>query len=345
MSNQRYFMGLEGFIWWTGVVEARNDPEKMGRVRVRCFGWHTEDKSLIPTDSLPWAQTLLSPNLPATYTPKEGDWVVGFFVDGSAAQHPVIMGVLTGKPTKKPDVSLGFSDPSGTYPKNKNEPTTNRLARGRKDGTIIEKRERKLKKGVTVALSDKTWSEPAPAFAPVYPFNYAHETESGHAFELDDTAGNERVHIAHTNGSFIEMNAKGNRVEKIIKDNYTIVLGDNFVSIDGVCNITVNGNCNLKTKGKLNIDAAEINMKASGDIKMKAGGSLKTQSGGTTHVKSGGSLNLGSVDKASLKGSSVGIQGNSVSLAGKVANKVKTPHGIGTIIPTGSATSPSDAGL
>ena len=30
------FMGMDGFIWFTGVVEDRNDPSKLGRVRVRC---------------------------------------------------------------------------------------------------------------------------------------------------------------------------------------------------------------------------------------------------------------------------------------------------------------------
>ena len=42
------FMGLDGFVWFTGVVEDRNDPAKLGRVRVRCIGFHTEDKNDIP---------------------------------------------------------------------------------------------------------------------------------------------------------------------------------------------------------------------------------------------------------------------------------------------------------
>ena len=38
------FMGMDGFIWFTGVVEDRDDPSKLGRVRVRCVGHHTDDK-------------------------------------------------------------------------------------------------------------------------------------------------------------------------------------------------------------------------------------------------------------------------------------------------------------
>jgi hypothetical protein len=31
-------------------------------------------------------------------TPKEGDWVMGFFMDGTSGQFPVYMGVLPGIP-------------------------------------------------------------------------------------------------------------------------------------------------------------------------------------------------------------------------------------------------------
>ena len=53
-----YFMGLDGFVWFTGVVEDRNDPAKLGRVRVRCLGLHTENKYNIPTSALPWAHVM-----------------------------------------------------------------------------------------------------------------------------------------------------------------------------------------------------------------------------------------------------------------------------------------------
>jgi hypothetical protein len=33
----------EQFIWWYGVVEDRADPLELGRVRVRCYGWHTDN--------------------------------------------------------------------------------------------------------------------------------------------------------------------------------------------------------------------------------------------------------------------------------------------------------------
>jgi hypothetical protein len=32
--------GRYDFIWWIGIVEDRLDPEKMGRCRVRIYGYH-----------------------------------------------------------------------------------------------------------------------------------------------------------------------------------------------------------------------------------------------------------------------------------------------------------------
>ena len=52
MQDYSYFMGKDGFTWFVGCVEDRNDPERLGRVRVRCLGYHTEDKSKIPTEDL-----------------------------------------------------------------------------------------------------------------------------------------------------------------------------------------------------------------------------------------------------------------------------------------------------
>ena len=42
------FMGKNGFVWWTGVVEDINDPLRLGRLRVRIIGFHTENKTLLP---------------------------------------------------------------------------------------------------------------------------------------------------------------------------------------------------------------------------------------------------------------------------------------------------------
>lgn len=330
---RKNFFGLEGFVWYIGVVEDRKDPDKLGRVRVRCFGWHTEDKELIPTNALPWAHPMNPVNLPATYTPKEGDMVFGFFLDGDSAQNPVVMGTLPGIPIAYADSAKGFNDPNGKYPKRINEQTTTRLARNRPEETIIEKRKKGLKSGVRSA-GGVTWSEPTPSFAPVYPYNYAHETESGHAFELDDTTGKERVHLAHKTGTFIEMDYAGNRIEKIIKDNYSITMGNDYVYVQGKCSVTVDGDCNLKVGGRLNVEASEINMAASGSVKIK-GSAVKIEADNSMDLKAGRSFNAGGGTSASISASATAtMQASTVDLAGSQVN-----------FQMGHATSPSGTGL
>ena len=97
MSNRVNFAGLSGFIWWVGVVESRKDELGIGRCQVRIFGWHTDDKTALPTTDLPWAHPMLPLNNSKSFSaPKIGDWVVGFFMDVASGQAPVMMGVLSG---------------------------------------------------------------------------------------------------------------------------------------------------------------------------------------------------------------------------------------------------------
>ena len=114
------------FFWFTGVIEDINDPLEMGRVRVRCFGYHTGDKGAgtgIPTGSLPWAHVMM-PITSASIAGigesatgiAQGSWVVGFFRDGDACQDPLVIGSL---PSQTPDISdddrkYGFCDPNPT---------------------------------------------------------------------------------------------------------------------------------------------------------------------------------------------------------------------------------------
>jgi hypothetical protein len=105
-ETQSFSMGE--FVWWTGVVEDRQDPLKLGRVRVRMLGYHSEDRALIPTNKLPWAMPLQDITSAAMsgvgMSPTgivEGTWCVGFFRDGHNAQDPVVLGTLGGIPESK----------------------------------------------------------------------------------------------------------------------------------------------------------------------------------------------------------------------------------------------------
>lgn len=132
----RYFQGLDGYVWWNGVVEDRKDPLFLGRCRVRILGWHTENKTQLPTSDLPWAFPLM-PITSASQTgvgqapvgPVEGTWVMGFYRDGELAQEPVMVGTLPGIPERFAKQNTGFYDPrldENDRNKNSIDPTTKR---------------------------------------------------------------------------------------------------------------------------------------------------------------------------------------------------------------------------
>ena len=111
-------MGADGFVWFTGVVEDRNDPSKLGRVRVRCLGYHTESLEDLPTADLPWAHVMHPTTDPSMQglgnTPSflvEGSWVIGFFLDAVEKQQPLIIGSLPGIPQLSANYKKGFNDP------------------------------------------------------------------------------------------------------------------------------------------------------------------------------------------------------------------------------------------
>lgn len=97
----------DGFNWWIGVVEDRRDPEKLGRCKVRIFGYHTESKELLPTKNLPWSIPIQPITSAATsglgsspLGPVEGTWVIGFFLDGEDMQQPAMFGTVATKAMK-----------------------------------------------------------------------------------------------------------------------------------------------------------------------------------------------------------------------------------------------------
>ncbi len=278
-------------IWFFGVVENRHDPMKLGRCKVRCVGFHTEDKSVLPTADLPWAYPVspinsasISGKGDAPVGPREGTWIVGFFRDGDSCQEPVMTGTVGGIPIKKADPRKGFNDPSGMYPLTAGEQDTNKLARGESKGTIVEKKKNNLDgSAVAGGMGFGAKQEPPTPFAAKYPFNKVHESEAGHIIEVDSTPGAERLHNYHKSGTFDEVHPDGTKVEKIVGKHYTIVAGEDNVHIKGACNVSLDSGCNVFVRGS-------TNFKCIGSVKYQViGGCFEVSSLTTIKLTSGAS--------------------------------------------------------
>ena len=323
------FLGKNNFIWFNGVVEDRQDPQKLGRLRVRCVGIHTDNKDDLPTSDLPWSQ-LIHPITSSGisglgHSPGfivEGTWVFGYFRDGYAMQEPMVIGTLPGKPVELAETSKGFYDPNGVYPKYKDEVDTNRLATNDSNNPHLGLELRKLtrKTGVPTADFDAvpveehistaieasdsdTWNQPNIPYAAVYPFNHVFESESGHVMEIDDTKDNERLFTQHRTGTSQEIDKDGNQVNIIKGDHYNIVSGKRQAVIEGNLDITIGGRHKIyiNKDGQVNNHYdIQVGPNASVNIQVDKGdmnvvlkdGKLNTNVAGDYNMKIGGNMNL-----------------------------------------------------
>ena len=283
--NENYFMGLDGFVWFVGVVENRNDPAKLGRVQVRCLGYHTEDLVDIPSKDLPWAHVMHPVTDPSMQglgnSPTflvEGSWVVGFFRDANEKQQPIIMGSLPGVPIEAGSDfggDEGFIDPNGKYPAlsrdgsnhSINESDVSRLARGEDAEThksLIDRRknvEKKIETAVQPGLSPLstefttiTKRGDYPTYAEPNPRGVETTGTSTGAYPFNHVHESESGHISEIDdtpgGERLYRQHKKGTFEEITNDGrVTKVYGDDYVIIKGASNIYIDGDANITTEG------------------------------------------------------------------------------------------------
>jgi hypothetical protein len=286
------------FRWWMGVVEDRADPDKMGRYRVRIMGYHTEDRTLLPTAELPWATPIMpitsSSNTGVCETPYlvEGSAVIGFFTDGADEQHPVIMGSIPGMPQQKiEDPNIGFSDPTGEYPRYLNEPDISKLARdgaAEKHESLIDKRYYRVGENVPAVVTAKaphvnslqadkagkdytgqTWEEPHPRFGSTATGTYTEpgkpptfEEGTTSVYPFNQVKETESGHIFETddtpaNGRIHEYHNAGTfREIQADGTRVTKVVGEDYEIVLQGKNVFIEGGCNVSVIGdcKLRVD-------------------------------------------------------------------------------------------
>ena len=287
-------IGEEGFRWFLGIVEEVNDPKQLGRVKVRILH---EDDTDVTTEDIDWAQVMTPVTSAGTdgigETPalQKGSRVVGFFIDGQEKQLPLIIGSVPTIPSES-------------------RHAINKLARGQQ---ILRK--------------DKVGEvEPDSPYKAEYPYNKVISTEAGHVIELDDTPGNERVHIYHTAGAYIEINRTGQMVIKTPDDSFDIVGKNKNIFVKGDCNLQVQGNLNAVVKGNLT-SATEgdvtisskgiLSLFGKGGIRMRSGGSITMAGPSGVAVTQGGLTVLGSI------ASGTGVTGSFTTPSGKTVHVSK----------------------
>lgn len=226
------------------------------------------------------------------------------------------------------DPTKGFKDPNSQYPRRDsvNKPDTNTLAVGINSPAINEDprspagdrksmspgaspaarnamRKREVRKA---GRNGTTWSQPESPYAAEYPYNKVFAGESGHALEIDDTPGAERLNLAHRSGTFDEIGPDGTKVTKIVGDGYTIYDKDGYILIEGsanvhlagACNVFIAGDTNLSMHGKASIDVHnDLDLNVGGHIAVSAGKGIFVRNQGIFSLDNKGDIELRSKGK------------------------------------------------
>lgn len=247
--------------FFRGVVENNKDEKFLGRVQVRIMGVHSDSKADAPTDSLPWCEVIQGTSFGGTLggvgvssVLVPGTWVWIFFENDDFTK-PIIFGTMIGQMTEEPIDGFVPNEP-GVYLKERlKEPDLHPFARSDSTGLINDTcHNHKIKvDGITENVENaagEKWSElPENSTKAKYPHNNVIETHGGHTIEIDDTEGNERVHIMHKRGTYIEIDKDGSITVKTVKDSYKIIQGNSFELTKINKNEQVTGNDDLKIVG------------------------------------------------------------------------------------------------
>ena len=281
--------------WFTGVIEDRNDPQKMGRVKVRIFGLHTDDYDKVKANDLPWAHIVMPPTSASIsgvgWSPTglvEGSWVVGFFADGDNCQDPMVLGSIHGYPIQPNEAKKAFKDADGEYPRWFNDTDVSKVARQetwknhvsyfaryKERITKIEKSTKPALKTVDATAVDESrehWNEPEPRHGAggTYPYVHVFESESGIVREIDDSPNGSRIVEYHPAGTWYEVYPDGDRVSKVSGDNFEIILYDDNILVRGDRNVTIEGDARLLVKGDYVVEVmGDYDLKVHGNRNVK----------------------------------------------------------------------------
>ena len=233
---------------YRAVVEDNNDPEKIGRVKVRIHGLHTAANAtaglefgFIDSDALPWAEVMgstgfgLVSGVGLSSVLRNGTWV-WVMLENDNPNKPVVMGVLIGKNSAAAGTG-GFGDPDGVYPKTSALPDPTATVSG---STVT---------AASGAASRATRSDMHPLMDADYLNTTVIETPAGDLLYM----GANTFKITHHSGTSI------------------VIGGDGSVTVTTIKNATVTA-------------AADITLNAGANFKCKTGGTTTFESAGNFKV-------------------------------------------------------------
>jgi hypothetical protein len=224
--------------WFEGEIVDVDDPEKLGRVKVRETLGHS---NRVSPEDLFWSHVLMPPT--GANAKGAGVSPVGLTEDSKVIGFKI-------------NETLSYVIGSVAYVPNDADHSVSRQARG--VGPV--------KKDYIKELGEKETEYDAK-----YPHNKTVTTSSGHVLELDDTPKAERIHVYHKSGSYVEIFPDGSIITKSMQDSVSVTMNDHAISVvkgdlqivanEGMIEITSDKDINLVSKaGVVNIRGAVIGL-------------------------------------------------------------------------------------
>lgn len=152
---------------------------------------------------------------------------------------------------------------------------------------------------------------PDSTFEAEYPYNQATISRSGHEFHINDTPGKESLRMAHTKGTYVEIESTGRWVQTVVEKMFSYVKSTFTKTVDSHYDVKIGGTYTFNCD-KSSYEAVALN-KTSG-----VGGDLQDGVGGERNIHT-------EKDKyESVNGSSTSFVKGSVSDAveGDVTNTI-----------------------
>lgn len=338
----------DNFKWFVARVSDLNDPEYLGRVRIRIIHNQTGELgrvnknndqliSGISNEDLLWAWPLSgiqsaslnfrklteqNVGLEEFDTPDwidavgisptgiaVGTYVFGFYLDAFEQNIPIIFGTYH-KRSVVPEPPTG--DPNVHSMLQLEEPQNPEVY---SDVAALARGQEGgggqtlPKEPYTQAKELSSTTEPPSAYNTTYPYNTTYTTKSGHAIELDDSPNHERIHIWHKSGSYEEISNGPTQSGESFKGRRVKKTTDDDYEI-------VLKDKNVLVKQNLNKEVGNnVTMSVAGNMRITANGGVSIGgAGGVTITEGTLSVNDSIAVKSAASGSFTTLDGKSVTV-------------------------------
>lgn len=308
--------GMKFFTHFVGYVVDREDGQNLGRVKVKALGFHDLDSKVISADDLPWAPVVDGTYGAVSSIPQIGDWVLGAFLDGADAQHPIVLGRIPGYNSQAPsgtetngtEVAEYANDPNlfGKFPLHpvlggegidELEGLLSAAAATRKDDNDLKDSiERKHTEEVAMRperdLDNRVMAS----------------TDDQNYVLLTDTDGG-HIQIVHHKGTVIQINEDGDVLIKSRGGMQNMIDGGLVEQIDGDFNTMIGQDYTLKVdnngkmyfRNDLDIECENFSLTVRGDTLINTKGTHIQKSFGNMMINSGDDMDIVSEKKLKVQ--------------------------------------------